>query len=171
MNCSTSQRRHGFSLLELLVAMALMASMVTAVSVLLRVNYDHWLDYRSDSMRQESATGVLRHLVREVRQAEQVVAVTPSSSSSGSLSLRMPTGQVVVWDHNGTNVRYGVNTATQLLGNHITGLTFAGLHKDGVTPATDPEDVQSVRITVAYTLPDRTPAARSLTTVAWIRAF
>ena len=171
MNCSTSQRRNGFSLLELLVAMALMASMVTAVSVLLRVNYGHWLDYRSDSLRQESATGVLRHLVRQVRQAEQVVAITPSFNSSGSLSLRMPTGQVVVWDHNGTDVRYGENTATQLLGNHITSLTFAGLQKDGITPASDPVDVQSVRITVAYTLPARTPAARSLTTVAWVRAF
>lgn len=171
MSCNVAQRRTGFSLLELLVATTLLVSMVTAVSVLLRVNYQQWLEYRGDSLRQESATGVLRHLVRQIRQAESVVAVSPSSDLSGSLSLQMPGGETVVWDHSGTHVLYGVTTPTQLLGNHITGLTFAGLQGDGATPATDISEVQCVRITVAYTLPDRTPAARSLTTMAWVRAF
>lgn len=171
MSFNTPQRRNGFSLLELLVATTLLVSMVTAVSVLLRVNYDQWLEYRNGCLRQESATGVLRHLVRQIRQAESVVAVSPSSDTSGSLSVRMPSGETVVWEHSGTNVRYGVTAPTQLLGNHISGLTFVGLQGDGVTPAADVLNVQCVQITVAYTLPDRTPSARSLTTTAWVRAF
>lgn len=163
--------RKGFSLLELLVSVTLLVSMVTAVSVLLRVNYETWLDYRSDNLQNESALGVLRHIVREVRQCEEVTAITPSTDNSGSLTVRMPSGDSVVWDHSGTNVMYGVTTANQLLGNNITGLTFVGYEKDGTTTTTVPQDAQCVQVSISYTLPGRTVSVRSLTSKVWIRAF
>lgn len=163
--------RKGFSLLELLVSVTLLVSMVTAVSVLLRVNYDTWLDYRSDNLQNESAVGVLRHIVREVRQCEEVTAISPSGDNSGSLTVQMPSGDSVVWDHSGTNVMYGVTTANQLLGNNITGLNLIGYQQDGVTTTTVPQDIQCVQITISYTMPGRAVSARSLTSKVWIRAF
>lgn len=163
--------RKGFSLLELLVSVTLLVSMVTAVSVLLRVNYDTWLDYRSDNLQHESAIGVLRHIVREVRQCEEVTAISSSGDNSGSLAIQMPSGNLVVWDHNGTNVLYGITSASQLLGNHITGLNFIGYERDGVTTTTVPQDIQCVQITISYTMPGRATSARSLTSKVWVRAF
>lgn len=163
--------RNGFSLLELLLSVTLLVSMVTAVSVLLRVNYDTWLDYRSDNIQNEAAAGVLRHLVRELRQCEEVTAISAGTDNSGSLTARMPSGDSVVWDHSGTNVMYGITTADQLLGNNITGMTFVGFERDGVTVTTVPEDVQCVQVTISYTLSSRSVSARSLTTKVWIRAF
>ncbi|WP_158261397.1 MULTISPECIES: prepilin-type N-terminal cleavage/methylation domain-containing protein [Pirellulaceae] len=168
---NTRTNRHGFSLLELLVAVTLLVSAVTAVSVLLRVNYDTWLDYQSDNLRNEAAVGVLRHIVRQVRQCEEVTAISSSGDNSGSLSLLMPDGSTVVWDHAGTNVYYGTTTANQLLGNNITGLRFVGYQVDGTTATTVAQDVHCVRVTVSYSLPDRATASRTLTTNAWLRAF
>ena len=163
--------RHGFSLLELLVAVTLLVSAVTAVSVLLRVNYDTWLDYQSDNLRHEAAVGVLRHMVREVRQCEAVTAISSAADDSGSLSLLMPDGSTVVWSHTGTNIHYGPTTADQLLGNNITGLTLVGYEDDGVTPTTTVQDIHTVKITVSYVLPQRATISRSLTANAWVRAF
>lgn len=168
---NTRTRRHGFSLLELLVAVTLLVSAVTAVSVLLRVNYDTWLDYQTDNLRHEAAVGVLRHMVRQVRQCEEVTAISSAGDNSGSLSVRMPDGSTVVWDHTGTNVLYGTTTANQLLGNNITGLTLVGYEVDGTTATTVVPDVHCVRVTVSYSLPNRATASRTLTASAWVRAF
>ncbi|QDU76157.1 hypothetical protein Pan97_32020 [Bremerella volcania] len=163
--------RRGFSLLELLVAVTLLVSAVTAVSVLLRVNYDTWRQYQTDNLRHEAAVGVLRHMVRQVRQCEEITAISSAGDHSGSLSALKSDGSTVVWDHTGTNVYYGTTTANQLLGNHITGLTLVGYEADGTTTTTVASDVHCVRITVSYTLPDRATASRTLTAYAWIRAF
>jgi len=163
--------RQGFSLLELLVAVTLLVSAVTAVSVLLRVNHDSWLDYKTDNLRHEAAVGVLRHMVRQIRQCEEVTAISAAGDSSGSLSVRMPDGSTIVWGHTGTNVFYGTTTADQLLGNHITGLTLVGYEVDGTTPTTVVQDVHCVHVTVSYALPSRATVNRSLTASAWVRAF
>ncbi|MEW4455831.1 prepilin-type N-terminal cleavage/methylation domain-containing protein [Bremerella sp. JC817] len=161
----------GFSLLELLVAMSLLVSAVTAVSVLMRVNYDTWIDHRSDSLRHEAAVGVLRHMVRQIRQCQEVSAISAAGDSSGSLTLLMPNGSSVIWDHAGTNVYFGTTTADQLLGNHIAALSLVGYEQDGITQTTDPSAVQCIRITVTYALPQRSMASRSLKAHAWVRAF
>lgn len=167
----TRTTRHGFSLLELLVAVTLLVSAVTAVSVLLRVNYDTWREYQTDNLRSEAAVGVLRHMVRQIRQCEEVTAISSAADNSGSLSVLMTDGSTVVWDHSGTNVYYGTTTANQLLGNNITGLTLIGYQSDGTTTTTVADDVHCVRITVSYTLPDRATSNRTLTANAWVRAF
>lgn len=168
---NTRTIRRGFSLLELLVAVTLLVSTVTAVSVLLRVNYETWLDYQSDNLRNESAVGVLRHIVRQVRQCEEVTAISTSGDNSGTLSLVMPNGSTVVWDHAGSNVYYGATTANQLLGNHVTGLRFVGYQVDGTTATTVAQDIHCVRVTVSYSLPGRSAPGRTLTASAWLRAF
>lgn len=168
---STHTIRYGFSLLELLVAVTLLVSAVTAVSVLLRVNYETWREYQTDNLRNEAAVGVLRHMVRQIRQCEEVTAISSASNNSGSLSVLMPDGSTIAWDHSGTNVYYGTTTANQLLGNNITGLTLVGYQYDGTTATTVAQDVHCVRITVSYTLPERATASRSLTASAWVRAF
>ncbi|PQO42507.1 hypothetical protein C5Y93_29730 [Blastopirellula marina] len=153
------------------MSVTLMVSVVTAVSVLLRVNYDTWLDYRSDSLRNDAAVGVLRHIVREVRQCEEVTLISGPGVPLGTLAVRMPNGNVVVWEHIGINVHYGISAADQLLGDGITGLRFVGYERDGITPATLPQDVQCVQVTVDFSLPSRATSSRTLTSKVWIRAF
>jgi len=163
--------RFGFSMLELLVATALMVSAVTAVGVLLRVNYGAWLEYRSTSLRQESAFGVMRHLVREARQCKEVLQVTGSSDTSGRLSILHADDRILTWDHSGEEVRFGEVSPTGLLGNHITSFTVVGLQKDRVTETNDSDEIHCLQFAVTYHLPERPDSNRTISTLVWIRAF
>ena len=104
MQHQTHKPRAGFSLLELIVTAAMMATLVTAVSMVLRSSQNAWEAFDGDHSRLEAAHATLRHLVRHLRQAEQVVAISSASDSSGTISALLPSGDTVVWDHSGTSV-------------------------------------------------------------------
>jgi len=171
MKAFNRNSRSAFSLLELLVAMTLMVSAVTAVSVLLRVNYSTWLEFRSATYRNESAVGALRHLVRNIRQAQYVTAISTAGDSSGSLSLLSSDGQTLVWDHSGTEILFGQGAASSVLANHIDSLTLVGYERDGITQTTNASDIQIIRITVTYQVPHRATSSRTLTAIGWVRSF
>lgn len=163
--------RPAFSLLELLVAATLMASMVTAAAMVLRSTQTSWTAHASDQERMDSALATLRHLTRTVRQAESITAISPPGDISGSLSVLLPTGDQVVWDHSATQVNYGTNTPTTLLAYGISELSFIGYEADGVTTTTTPGDVQSILCTVKIALNRSATPTRTLSSRIWLRAW
>src|SRR6476620_10325737 len=65
-------RRSGFSLLEMIVATAIMATLMTSVVVIVRSGYAIWNAQEADINIADSGNAVLRHFVRELRQATAV---------------------------------------------------------------------------------------------------
>jgi hypothetical protein len=161
------------SLLELVIATSMLAMVLTAVMVVLRTGRQAWEAHEADFTRIESAHATLRHLVREVRQADAVTAISAAADASGSLALAMPDGSVKAWDHDAGSdcVNHGLTTATELLAPNITALRFVGYEADGVTATTVPGDIQAVEIEVTVQLPVETNGTRVVHSWAWLRTW
>ncbi len=166
-----SRRRGGFSLLELMVTVTLMAAIVSSATMVLRSAQTAWGAHASDQARLDSAYATLRHITRTVRQAESVIAISAPSDASGSLSVLLSNGQTVVWDHAGTNVMYGVGSPSSLLAAGVNELSFTGYEADGTTPTTVPADIQSIACTVTVALERSASPARTIRTRIWLRVW
>jgi hypothetical protein len=125
----------------------------------------------SDQSRLDAAYATLRHITRQVRQAEVVTAISSPADNSGSLSVVFADGGTIVWDHSGTDVYYGVATPTSLLATGVTSLSFVGYEADGVTTTTDVANVHSILCTVTVPLEQSATPARSLSVRVWLRAW
>lgn len=166
-------KRRGMTLLELVIASAMMAMLLTAVSLVLRTGRQAWEAHEADYTRLEGLHATLRHMVRQVRQSDSVAAISAANSNSGFLTLVMPDGSTVAWQHDSSSnsVKCGVTTADQLLSNNITGLNIVGYKPDGVTTTTVPSEIQSLKISVTVQLPRETNATRTYSSKAWIRSW
>jgi len=161
------------SLLELLIASSILALVMASISVVLRTSRQAWEAHEAEHARMEAAHATLRHIVREVRQADAVTDISSPSNNSGRLALRLPGGDIRVWQHDAVTdtVRYGLGEADQLLAPDVTGLRFVGLRTDAVTAAGLPDDVQCLRIEVTIELPRETNGTRVISSWAWVRSW
>jgi type II secretory pathway component PulJ len=159
------------SLLELVIASAIMAAIVTSAAALLRTSQTVWSTYNSDVARLDAAHGVLRHLVRELRQCWSISAITPAVQTNGSLSAVDGDGNTLVWTKSGTNVNFGVTTANDLLATEISELRFTGYAGDNVTATTTVTDIRSILCTTVVQLDRDTNATKTISCRAWLRAW
>lgn len=168
-----SRRRHGLTLLELIIASSMLAMLLGSVSVVIRAGRASWTAHEADYHRIEAAHSVVRHIVRQIRAAEAVTEVTVDTNNSGRLGLRMPNGDTVVWAHDSEDnaVNYGVSSPDNILATEITGLRFRGMRADGVSAATSAADVQCVQIEVTIQLPREANGQRIVTSWAWVRSW
>lgn len=166
-------KRGGFSLLEMIVATAIMATLMTSVVVILRSGYAIWNAQEQDITIADSANAVLRHFVRELRQATAVTAISAASSTTGNLSFLTAAGTTRSWSYNSgqSQVMFNNGTATQVLAPSINELTFVGYEADGITPTTTVDDIQVVKCTVKVTLTQGGGQARTVSCRAWIRSW
>src|SRR5687768_6868039 len=111
-----SQSR-GFSLLEMMVATAIMATLMSSVVVVMRSGYAVWNAQENDVDVLENGYGVLRHFVQQLRQADAVTAISASSDTTGDLSFMTATGVTRTWSHNGPaeQVYFNNGTSNQML--------------------------------------------------------
>jgi Tfp pilus assembly protein PilW len=167
------RRRHGMSLLELVVATSMLAMVMGAVSMILRTSRQAWEAHEGDYTRVEAAHATLRHLVREVRQADAVTAISVATDNSGQLGLLMPAGVVRVWDHDASTntVNFTATSGNGLLAADITGLRLTGYKPDGTTATTVPDEVQFLKIDVSIELPREANGAREVSSYVWVRAW
>ncbi len=167
------RRVRGMSLLELVVATSMLAMVMGAVSMILRTSRQAWEAHEGDYTQVEAAHATLRHLVREVRQADAVTAISPAADNSGQLGLMMPTGETRLWDHDGaTNtVNYTATSGSGMLADNITGLRVTGYKPDGTTATTVPSEVQFLKIDVSVQLPREVNGARVVSSYVWVRAW
>ncbi len=161
------------TLLELVMATALLAGLGTAAALLLRTSHVAWSAHQEDSSRLEAAHATLRHITRQFRQAVQVSVITPASNNSGSLTLLMSSGQINVWSHNPATgeVYFGVGSASDLLATGIMGLSFTAYDFDGVSQPSDVTEIQSIECRVQVQLPHDNGGARTISGRAWMRSW
>jgi hypothetical protein len=151
-----------------------MATLTTASFALVRTANDAWRRHRDDALQRAQATAALQHMVRRVRQATQVTAISTSADMSGYLTLQMADGTMAMWDHSGGTgqVLYGTATANNLLAEGITAANFIGLTANGLATTTDPAKIHAVRCLVSYSLGRPSgPVAESVSCLAWLRAW
>jgi type II secretory pathway pseudopilin PulG len=168
-------KRPGMTLLEVMAATTMMATLMASVFVLVRSSYAVWQAHEADMERAESAYATLRHIVRSVRQATGVAAISDASETSGHLSLMMGDGATLQWQHSGAGkeVFFGVvpTSADQLLAKGIDELSFVAYEADGVTATTVVEDIHALRCTLNVTMPAGGGTPRSVSSWAWLRSW
>jgi hypothetical protein len=161
------------SLLEMMVATAMMATLMTSVVAVMRSGYTVWNAQEADIDTLENGYGVLRHFVQQMRQANAVTVISAASDTTGDLTFTTATGVARTWSHNGgpEQVYFNNGTSNQLLAMNIDSLSFTGYEADGATPTTTVDDIQVVKCTVQVTLPHGAGVARTLSCHAWIRSW
>lgn len=166
-------RRRAMTLLELIMATTLMTAMVGTVTVVLRTGHLAWQAQQGDAAAMMSANATLRHIVRRVRQAQAVTSITPSSSVTGKLTVSMPSGETMTWDHNvgKAEVSFKISGPANVLSTGITELSFTGYEADGVTETTTADDVHSVKCQVRVELPREVDGTRTVSCWAWLRSW
>lgn len=165
----TPGSRRGVTLLELVVTLSLMGLVVAAIATLLRTSTATWTAIDADQTQLSSAHGVLRHFIRNARQAYAVTSITAPTTTHGAITLQMPTGDEKTWWCDGTATYVGAAGSNNLLAESISELSFIGLEKDGVTPTTTPEDVRAVQVTITVGLDREVDNARTIRATAWLR--
>ncbi len=89
---SMLRSRRGLSLLEMMAATAIMATVTAAVVVVMNTGYSVWTAQEADIDVLENGYGVLRHFARQLRQATNVTAITAAGNTTGSLSFTLASG-------------------------------------------------------------------------------
>jgi hypothetical protein len=160
------------TLLELTLATSLMTTMVVGVAVVLRTGHVAWEACQGDASQIMAAGATVRHIVRRVRQAQEVTSISQPANKSGKLSLLMPSGETIVWERtNSTDeVLFGIGTADSLLAQQVTAMYFTGYAADGITPTAVPADIYSVKCRLSVELPRATGGTRNVSCWAWLRA-
>jgi len=170
---AVDKRLSGLSLVEMMVATAMMATLMASVVVVMRSGYAVWNAQEEDIDVLENGYGVLRHFAQQLRQADSVSAISPASDTTGDLSFLTVSGSTRSWSHNGapSEVYFDNGVSNQLLARNIDTLTFTAYEADGVTETTVVDDIQVVKCTLQVTLPHGAGVTRTVSCRAWIRAW
>jgi type II secretory pathway component PulJ len=164
------KRRPGITLLEVMAAVSITATLMASSFVVLRSSHTVWLAHEADSEIASNVAAVLRHVVRHTRQASSVISVTTPTDSSGSLTVLRDDGSTFAWDHSAGGVTLSVDGgAAQPLAEGIDTLSFAGYAADGVTLAASAADVHLLRVEVGATMPSGT--SRTVSSYMWVRSW
>lgn len=151
-----------------------MATLTAASFALVRTSYTAWLRHRTDASQRQTALAALQHVMRRVRQATRVTAISASNNVTGNLTLLMTDGTRSYWARNsGTNqLLYGTTSANNLLAAGITETLFEAYKADGATVTTQPDLIHAVKCTVKYTLtrPSGT-TTETVSSTAFLRAW
>jgi prepilin-type N-terminal cleavage/methylation domain-containing protein len=169
-----NRHRTAFTLVEMIAATAILATLTTATFALVRTANDAWRRHRDDTLQRAEATAALQHMVRRIRQATQVTDISASADMSGYLTLQMANGASAKWDHNGGagQLLYGAATADNLLAEGVTQATFIGLTANGLVTTTEPAKIHAVRCLVSYSLNRPSGSmTESVSCMAWLRAW
>src|SRR3954471_5745503 len=99
--------RRGLSLLEMMAATAIMATVTAAVVLVMNTGFVVWTAQEADIDVLENGYGVLRHFCRQMRQATAITAITAAGSTAGSLSYTTAVGATCTWSRDvSSNVYY-----------------------------------------------------------------
>lgn len=152
MQKTNATRRPAFSLLELMAATTIMATIMAASFALVRTSNNAWRKHRDDSAQRQGAISAVQHVVRRVRQAGRVTSITPAANTAGALTVLMPDGTTSMWSRNSSTnqLLYGTTSANNLLANGITETTFTAYKADGATTTTQVDLIHAVRCQVKF---------------------
>lgn len=175
MKRSPLHKRPGMTLLEVMAATTIMATLMASVVVLVRSSYAVWQAHETDMEAAETAYATLRHIVRNARQATHIAAISTAVDTSGSLALLMDTGETLLWQHSGAGQQVLVGalpgSASQVLADGVNQLLFVGYEADGVTATTVLDDVRAIKCSVQVTMPAGGGSTRTISSWVWLRSW
>lgn len=173
----TKALRGGYSLLELIVAMSLLTVVMTATSSVLRTSRQVWEAHEADLTRLQSAHAVVRHIVREAREAREVVSVDADQPAGAALTVRLPDGDELSWRHDSRSNQVlfrqtSVSATSQVVADQIDSLEFRPVLIDGSDFQPDRADrIQELTVLAGVTLPRESATPRRAVASVWLRAF
>lgn len=169
--------RSAFTLLELVVAMSLMSLVMTATASVLRTSRTVWEAQEADVERLRSAHAVVRHIVRETREAKSVVIIDTDQATNARLSIHLSNGDELTWQHDAVTrqvlfTQTSVSSSAQLLAEFIETLEFRAKQIDLQThnPNAVAETLE-LTILAGITLPREVPVTRQAVSSVWLRPF
>ncbi|RMF42689.1 MAG: prepilin-type N-terminal cleavage/methylation domain-containing protein [Planctomycetota bacterium] len=167
-------KRRGVTLLELVVASSMLAVVMTSLTLVLRTTRASWETNDNDFAAIHHAHTVVRHFVRQAREATDLLALT-----GNSVQLKFRDGSTQTWSHtangngytNVVQVVYSNSSQVVPLAYGIKNLSFRGFKADGVTPTTVLDDIYVVEVTATVLIPGKANAPQSVASKAWIRSW
>ena len=162
-------------MLELVIAGSMMAMVMTSLSVVLRTGRVAWEANDNDYGGMHHAHAVATHFIRQAREARAVVNI---GASGEFVTLEMRDGGSVTWSLSSG----GAGSAGQVMVSSGSGgvtplamsigdLSFIGYRADGITVATDVDDIRLLMISVGVDLPRGHGSRQTVASKVWIRSW
>lgn len=167
----SKRQRSGFSLLEVVVSLAILAMIMTPVVALLRSSQQVWDDRESDVAVLDGAHAAVRHVVRTTRGARRVESMTPETELAGRLVVRMPDNSRLSWTRRNNEIYFSDGGPESLLARNILGLWFVGYRDDAVTPTTTVAEMQFIEVFARVRLDRQGSPTRTISSKVWLRAY
>jgi type II secretory pathway component PulJ len=159
-------RRQGVTLFEVMTALAISAGMMASSVVVIRSAYTAWQAQEADLEKAAVAHSVLQHVVRGMRQASGVVAISAAANPAGSLTIARTNGTTATWTFSAGTVSYSENGgAAQPLAVGLASMSFQGYRANGVTLTSEPGNVQAIRTAMPV------GGNRTVSSFSWVRSW
>lgn len=186
---NASTNRVGLTLLELIIASAMIAVVMTSVSLVLRTARTSWEASDGDYSSMHHAMTVARHFVRQCREGRMVHEL---GAGGKSVTVQKSSGEILRWEYSASDssvtLVYLQPTVTVPLGTaipvssmnvvnkvplayEISDLSFIGYEADGVTTTTNPEDMQLLEIRLTVPTPSKSTPMTTLSSHVWVRSW
>ena len=162
-------------MLELVIAGSMMAVVMTSLSIVLRTGRVAWEANDNDYGAMHHAHAVATHFIRQAREARGVANL---GASGEFVTLEMRDGSTVSWSLSsgggGSAGQVIVSSSSGVvtpLARSISNLSFTGYRADGVTVATDIDDIRLLMISVSVDLPRGYGSRQTVASKVWIRSW
>lgn len=169
--------RRGFSLIEMVIAMTLLSTVMTAVTVVLRTGREAWQTHEADHVRTRTAHASVRHIVRAVREASEIVNITTGVTANSRLTVRLSDGDTLTWQHDSAGktislTQTSISNTPTVIAEDIESLEFLPFRVDGgLFSSSMMHRAQELEIRVGVVLPRETPVIRRAIGRVWLRPF
>ena len=169
--------RGGFSLLEMVIAMTLLSMVMTAVTVVLRTSRQAWESHEVDHVRIRTAHASVRHIVRAVREASEIVNITPGIATNSRLTVKLSDGDTLTWQHDAAKktislTQASVSSVPSVIAEDVETLEFRPFRVDGGSfQSSMIHRAQEIEISVGVVLPHETHVIRRAAGRVWLRPF
>lgn len=170
--------RRGFSLVELMAATAITASLSGAGVVLLRTSYALWRQHEAEMTVRMEVLDALRHFVRNARQGRPVGQLSAASDSSLTLLVPAATANVPpllakTWRHDAVaqSLTYEDADGVETLARNVVDVSFSYVTRDAVATF-DPALARGVAAEVVYRRPQQGSFVQETARMnAWFRIW
>lgn len=178
MNRRKRQRhRGGFSLLEMVIAMTLLSVVMTAVTSVLGTSRQAWEAHEADHVQLRTAHATVRHIVRAVREAAEIVNITTGSTTNTRLTVILSDGDTLTWQHDSSRktislTQTSVSNTPTVIAEGVETLEFVPFRVDGgLFQSNMMHRAQEIEVAVGVLLPRETPVVRRAASRVWLRPF
>ena len=167
----TRKLSRAVTLIEVIVAMAIVVVIITAIIPQLRAIRNSWASARDSSELIQTGQAIIDHITRELSQAIQITFVSGPSETNGSIEFINNDGNTVRYDIAASNyVEFGQPGSLVEIGGPVSGLRFVCYDAyDFITPITDVNSIRFVETAVTVTDPTGTIDDKTFTAGVYIR--